>query len=161
MRPLLKAAFSHPGTAVLDIISPCVTFADHEGSTKSYAYVKEHDAPIHSIDFVPYFEDIHVDYAPGTTREVKMPDGSSIYLQKLDSDYDPTSREGALDVIHRSRREQKIATGLLFVDPEKTPFATEELSLVEAPLAGLPLEQVRPPRRVLDQIMDELKTGKG
>jgi len=75
LRPLLKAAFAHHGTAVLDVISPCVTFADHEGSTKSYAAVKEHDAPLHDIDFVPFYQDITVDYAPGTTREVQMPDG--------------------------------------------------------------------------------------
>ena len=70
LRPLLKAAFGHHGTAVIDVISPCVTFADHEGSTKSYAAVKEHDAPLHDIEYVPYFEDITVDYEPGTTREV-------------------------------------------------------------------------------------------
>src|SRR5512140_850525 len=87
LRPLLKAAFGHQGTAVIDVISPCVTFADHEGSTKSYAAVKEHDAPLHDIEYVPYFEDITVDYDPGTTRDVTMPDGSHIVLKKLDSDY--------------------------------------------------------------------------
>src|SRR6185295_13790503 len=94
LRPLLKAAFAHQGTAVLDVISPCVTFADHEGSSKSYAAVKEHDAPLHDIDFVPFYQDITVDYAPGTTRDVQMPDGSHVVLQKLHEDYDPTSREG-------------------------------------------------------------------
>src|SRR5256712_2735688 len=104
LRALLKAAFAHHGTAVLDVISPCVTFADHEGSTKSYAYVKEHDAPLHTIDFVPYYEDITIDYAPGTTRDVEMPDGSHVVLQKLADDYDPTSREGAFEVLERARR---------------------------------------------------------
>src|SRR4029077_2353153 len=111
LRPLLQAAFAHPGTAVLDVISPCVTFADHEGSTKSYAFVKEHDAPLHDIEYVPYFEDITVDYEPGTVREVTMPDGSRIVLQKLAEDYDPTRREGALMVLHQARREQKLVTG--------------------------------------------------
>ena len=160
LRPLLKAAFAHRGTAVLDVISPCVTFADHEGSTKSYAAVKEHDAPLHDIEFVPYFEDIHVDYEPGTTREVEMPDGSHIYLKKLAADYDPTSREGAMAALAEARREQKLVTGLLFVSPDTRPFE-EELALVDTALARLPLEQVRPPRAALEAVMEELKTGRG
>ncbi|MBI5711245.1 MAG: 2-oxoacid:ferredoxin oxidoreductase subunit beta [Candidatus Eisenbacteria bacterium] len=159
LRPLLKAAFAHRGTAVLDVISPCVTFADHEGSTRSYAAVKEHDAPLHEIDFVPYFEDTSVDYEPGTTREVEMPDGSSIYLKKLAADYDPTSREHALRAIHEARAERKLITGLLYVEPDLPPFE-QELNLVETPLAHLTLEQVRPPRRVLEEIMEELRTGR-
>jgi 2-oxoglutarate ferredoxin oxidoreductase subunit beta len=160
LRALLKAAFAHRGTAVLDVISPCVTFADHEGSTKSYAYVKEHDAPLHGIDFVPYYEDITVDYEPGTTRDVRMPDGSHIVLKKLDADYDATSREVALATIRESQREQKLITGLLYVDPSQGAFQ-EDLHLGDTPLAQLPLEQVRPPREVLETIMDQLQTGRG
>jgi 2-oxoglutarate ferredoxin oxidoreductase subunit beta len=159
LRPLLKAAFAHRGTAVIDVISPCVTFADHEGSTKSYAYVKEHDAPLHSIDFVPYYEDTHVDYEPGTTREVTMPDGSRLVLHKLAADYEPTSREHAIDALWASRAEGKLLTGLFFVDPAQKPFE-EDLALVDAPLAALPLDQVRPPKRVLDEIMVQLQTGR-
>jgi len=160
LRPLLKAAFAHRGMALLDVISPCVTFADHEGSTKSYAAVKEHDEPLHEIDFVPYFEDIHVDYEPGTTREVTMPDGSRIYLKKLAEDYDATSRDRALATLAEGKREGKLVTGLLYVHPESRPFE-DELALVETPLARLSLEQVRPPRAVLDEIMEQLRTGKG
>jgi 2-oxoglutarate ferredoxin oxidoreductase subunit beta len=160
LRPLLKAAFAHHGTAVLDVISPCVTFADHEGSSKSYAYVKEHDAPLHDIEYVPYFEDITVDYEPSTTREVEMPDGSHIYLKKLAADYDPTSRERALQSIHEARGEQKLVTGLLYAEPDIKPFE-DELNIVDAPLASLTLEQVRPPKSVLEQVMEQLKTGKG
>jgi len=160
LRPLLKAAFAHRGTAVLDVISPCVTFADHEGSTKSYAAVKEHDAPLHDIEFVPYFEDITVDYDPGTTREVTMPDGSLIYLKKLHEDYDPTNRESATAVIHEARRENKLITGLLYVNPNLPPF-DDELKLIDQSLASLPLERVRPPRQVLDEIIEQLRTGKG
>ena len=159
LRPLLKAAFAHRGTAVLDVISPCVTFADHEGSTKSYAHVKEHDAPLHDIEFVPYFEDITVDYAPGTTRDVEMPDGSHIYLKKLAEDYDPTSRERALSAIHDARKEQKLITGLLYAEPGLAPFE-EELKLPDQALASLTLDQVRPPKQVLDEVMEQLKTGK-
>ena len=160
LRALLKAAFAHRGTAVLDVISPCVTFADHEGSTKSYAYVKEHDAPLHGIDFVPYYEDITVDYEPGTTRDVRMPDGSHIVLKKLGADYDPTRRDLALAAIHDSQKEQRLITGLLYVDPAQSAFQ-EDLRLGDTPLAKLSLEQVRPSREVLETIMDQLQTGRG
>jgi 2-oxoglutarate ferredoxin oxidoreductase subunit beta len=160
LRALLRAAFAHRGTAVLDVISPCVTFADHEGSTKSYAYVKEHDEPLHGIDFVPFYEDITIDYEPGTTRDVTMPDGSKIRLQKLDADYDPTNRAGALAALQQAQHEEKLLTGLLFVNPDDTPFE-EELQMVDTPLAQLPLETVRPSREVLSQIMEQLKTGRG
>ena len=152
LRPLLKAAFSHPGTAILDVISPCVTFADHEGSTKSYAAVKEHDAPLHDIEYVPYFEDITVDYEPGTTREVDMPDGSHLLLKKLGADYDPTDARAAIDVLHDARQEGKFVTGLLYVNPKTQPF-TEELMLAETPLVALGQAELRPPKAVLDGIM--------
>lgn len=152
LRPLLKAAFAHRGTAVLDVISPCVTFADHEGSTKSYAAVKEHDAPLHDIDFVPYFENLNVDYAPGTTRDVTMPDGSHILLKKLAEDYDPTDRDGAFRAIQEARNEAKLITGLLYVNPATASYDAE-LQLADEPLVSLPLERVRPPKSVLDEIM--------
>jgi len=160
LRPLLEAAFAHRGTAVIDVISPCVTFADHEGSTKSYAAVKEHDAPLHDIGYVPYFEDLHVEYAPGTTREVTMPDGSRIVLKKLGADYDPTRRENAFAALHAGRAEGRLVTGLLFVDPATRPFS-EELALGDGALARLPLEAVRPSREVLAQVMQEMRTGRG
>jgi len=160
LRALLKAAFSHRGTAVLDVVSPCVTFADHEGSTKSYAYVKEHDAPLHNIDFVPFYEDIHIDYEPGTTYDVEMPDGSHVMLQKLDQAHDARSRERAMEVIEKSRRDQRLLTGLIYVDPESEPL-TDELNMVDGPLAQLTLDRVRPPKAVLEQIMEQLKTGRG
>ena len=158
LRPLLRAAFAHRGTAVLDVISPCVTFADHEGSTKSYAAVKEHDAPLHDIDYVPYFEDILVDYEPGTTREVKMPDGSHIYLKKIDADYDPTDASRALNAIRAARAEDKLLTGLFYVDPQTRPFSVEA-NLAPGPLAALPLEQARPSRSVLESIMASYREG--
>ena len=160
LRPLLRAAFAHRGTVVLDVISPCVTFADHEGSSKSYAAVKEHDSPLHDIEYVPYFEDITVDYEPGTTREVKMPDGSFIYLKKLAEDYDATSRETAMLTLEHARRDQKLLTGLLYIDASQHPF-DEDLKLDDVPLAALPLERVRPPRSVLEEIVEQLRTGKG
>jgi 2-oxoglutarate ferredoxin oxidoreductase subunit beta len=158
LRPLLKAAFGHKGTAVIDVISPCVTFADHEGSTKSYAAVKEHDAPLHDIEYVPYFEDITVDYEPGTTRDVTMPDGSRIVLKKLEADYDPTDADRAWSVVREARAEGKLITGLLYVNPDTRPFDAE-LGVVDAPLASLPLGTVRPPRAVLDELMRAYAEG--
>jgi 2-oxoglutarate ferredoxin oxidoreductase subunit beta len=158
LRPLLKAAFAHPGTAVIDVISPCVTFADHEGSTKSYAAVKEHDAPLHDIDYVPYFEDITVEYEPGTTREVRMPDGSHVILKKLAEDYDPTNAGVALQTLREARDEMKFVTGLLYVDPQTKRF-DDEMQLTGPPLASLPLETVRPPKSVLDAIMKSFREG--
>ena len=158
LRPLLKAAFAHPGTAVIDVISPCVTFADHEGSTKSYAAVKEHDAPLHDIDYVPYFEDITVEYEPGTTRDVKMPDGSTVILKKLAEDYDPTDAGRAIATLREGRDELKFVTGLLYVDPQTKRF-DDEMQLGEQPLAALTLDQVRPPKSVLDAIMRSYREG--
>src|SRR5512132_3910220 len=89
---MLKAAIAHKGTVMLDVVSPCVTFNDHEGSTKSYKYVKEHEETLQDISFVPAFEEIDVEYDPGTSIEVTMHDGSRLRLRKLEEDYDPTNR---------------------------------------------------------------------
>ena len=151
---LLKAAISHRGTAMLDVISPCVTFNDHEGSTKSYSYVKDHDDPVSEVSFVPYFEDITVEYEPGTTREVTLHDGSKLYLKKLDADYDPTDKLQAVRVLHETVRRGEYATGLLYVEPSKRDFCSL-LNLVDEPLSQLPLERVRPPREALEEIMEK------
>jgi len=153
---LLKAALSHRGTVMLDVISPCVTFNDHEGSTKSYAYVKDHDEPVANIEFIPSFEEIAVDYEPGTRQEVTLHDGSKILLQKLDDEHDPTDRLSALRVLHETARRGEFATGLIYVEPDRDDFLTQ-LNLVEEPLASLPLARVRPPKGVLDEIMEGLR----
>ena len=97
--PLLQAAFSHRGTAILDVISPCVTFNDHVGSTKSYAYVKEHDIVLHTADYIAGGREITVDYEPGTVRDVELEDGAHVLLRKLDVHYDPTDESSALRTI--------------------------------------------------------------
>lgn len=160
VRPILKAAFSHRGTAVVDIISPCVTFNNHEGSTMSYTSVKEHDAPLHEVSFIPHYENIEVDYAPGESREVTLHDGSRIILRKLEEDYDPGDRIRALEVIHRGREQNRFVTGIFYVDAEKPSF-DRELDLIDEPLASLPLERLRPPRAILEKIMAGLMTGTG
>src|ERR1700757_3777944 len=96
LHSMLKAAIAHRGTVMLDVISPCVTFNDHEGSTRSYKYMQEHDEPITAVDFVPHFQDIAVEYEPGSTIEVTMHDGSRLRLRKLEQSYDPTHRIHAI-----------------------------------------------------------------
>ena len=153
---VLKAALSHRGTAMVDVLSPCVTFNDHEGSTKSYAYVKSHDDPLEELDFVPFFEDITVEYEPGTTQEVTMHDGSRLYLRKLDESYNPTDKIQALRALHETHARGEFATGLIYVDPMADDFLTS-LNLVDEPLATLPERRVRPPQSVLDEVMDDLR----
>ncbi|MCI0348817.1 MAG: 2-oxoacid:ferredoxin oxidoreductase subunit beta [Acidobacteriales bacterium] len=153
---MLKAALSHRGTVMLDIISPCVTFNDHEGSTKSYKYVKDHEEPLHDINFVPHFENIDVDYDPGTTIDVTMHDGSHLRLKKLHEDYDPTNRVAALSTLTESHERGEVLTGIFYLDTRKPNFI-DLLNLTDAPLATLPESQVRPGREVLDEVMEELR----
>ncbi|MGC3996780.1 MAG: 2-oxoacid:ferredoxin oxidoreductase subunit beta [Anaeromyxobacter sp.] len=153
---LLKAAVAHRGVAMLDVISPCVTFNDHEGSTKSYAYMKEHDVPLHELSFVPAREEITVEYAPGERVEVALHDGSRLTLHKLEEGYDPRDRVRAVSRLMESAQGGEVLTGLLFVDV-KAPSFLDLLGLPDAPLAALPEAAVRPPRAVLDEVMEGLK----
>src|SRR5271165_1429430 len=105
LHSMLKAAIAHKGTVMLDVVSPCVTFNDHEGSTKSYKYMKEHEEPLQDIDFVPAFEDITVDYGEGTVTEVTMHDGSLLRLHKLEESYDPTNKIRAIYRLHESHEK--------------------------------------------------------
>ena len=153
---ILKAALSHRGTAMLDILSPCVTFNDHEGSTKSYAYAMEHDDPLGELNFVPYFEEISVDYEPGSTQAVEMHDGSTLYLKKLAEDYNPLNKGQAIAVLNETRTRGEFATGLLYVEPTKRDFI-DVLNLVEEPLATLSESRVRPTKAVFTEIMESLR----
>ncbi|HEX9051966.1 MAG TPA: 2-oxoacid:ferredoxin oxidoreductase subunit beta [Anaeromyxobacter sp.] len=153
---MLKAAIAHRGTSVLDVVSPCVTFNDHEGSTKSYAYMKDHDAPLQELSFVPSYEDISVEYDPGTTTDVTMHDGSHLRLRKLEAGYDPSDRARAVARLMETARTGEVLTGVLFVDPDAPSFV-ETLGMVDAPLATLPEDRVRPPRAALDEIVEALR----
>jgi 2-oxoglutarate ferredoxin oxidoreductase subunit beta len=152
---VLEAAIAHKGTSMIDVISPCVTFNDHEGSTKSYAYVRDHDEKLGEVSFVPYFEDISVEYDPGTTTSVKMHDGSSLMLSKVAEDYNPTDKMAALKLLFDTTRRGEFATGVIYIEPDKEDFV-DLLNLVDEPLAMLPTERIRPPKAVLDEIMAEL-----
>jgi 2-oxoglutarate ferredoxin oxidoreductase subunit beta len=156
LHAMLKAALAHNGTSMLDVISPCVTFNDHEGSTKSYKYVKDHDEPLHDISFVPQFEDIAIDYEPGTATEVTMHDGSRLVLRKLEEDYDPTNRLHAMARLAESHDKGEVLTGIFYVATNKPNFM-EMLNIADEPLGTLPQERVRPPRQVLETVMEELR----
>ena len=152
---ILKAALGHRGTCMIDVLSPCVTFNDHEGSTKSYSYAREHDDPIEEISFVPFFEDIEVEYEAGTTKEVALHDGSKLFLKKLDEDYDALDKLQALRILTETSRRGEFATGLLYIEPDRDDFLAV-LNLVDEPLASLTEGRVRPTKMVLDQIMASL-----
>ena len=152
---MLKAAIAHHGTVVLDVISPCVTFNDHEGSTRSYKYTQEHQEAISEAGFVPHFTEIDVEYDPGTTTNVQMHDGSSLHLRKLREDYSPTDPVAAVSALMTAHAKGEVLTGVFYVDTQKPSF-TEILNLVDEPLATLPESRVRPPRAVLEEVMQRL-----
>ena len=110
MQAILKACIAHQGLSVIDVISPCVTFNDHEGSTKSYAYMRDKDEPLHELNFVPYYEDISVDIEEGTVQEVKMHDGSMLRIKKLGREYDPPTRLRALSFLNEASLHQEVLT---------------------------------------------------
>src|SRR6516225_4472285 len=127
---MLKAAIAHKGTVMLDVVSPCVTFNDHEGSTKSYKYMMDHEEPLHDINFVPHFEEIGVDYDPGTTVNVAMHDGSRLHLRKLEEDYDPTDKIHALTRLTEAHEKGEVLTGVFYVNPTAPNFL-EMLNVVD------------------------------
>jgi 2-oxoglutarate ferredoxin oxidoreductase subunit beta len=153
---MIKAAIAHNGTAMLDVISPCVTFNDHEGSTKSYKYMQEHEEAITEVGFVPHFEDIAVEYDAGTTYDVQMHDGSHLRLRKLHDDYNPTDRISAVRALMEAHAKGEVLTGVFYVDTKRPSF-TDMLNLVPEPLGTLPQERVRPSREVLDQVMQRYR----
>jgi 2-oxoglutarate ferredoxin oxidoreductase subunit beta len=153
---MLKAAVAHRGTAMLDVISPCVTFNDHEGSTKSYAYMKDHDAPLQELSFIPAYEDITVEYDPGCVTDVTMHDGSRLRLRKLEEGYDPSDRAKAVARLLEAAKRGEVLTGVLYVDAQAPSFL-DALEIADEPLATLPEERVRPARAVLEEIVQSLR----
>src|SRR5882757_6560521 len=156
LHAMLKAAIAHKGTVMLDVVSPCVTFNDHEGSTKSYKYMKDHEEPLQEVSFVPSFEEINVEYDPGTTVEVTMHDGSRLHLRKLEEDYDATNRLEAIHRLNESHEKGEVLTGVFYVNTEAPSFV-DLLNMTNEPLATLPESVVRPGREVLEQVMEELR----
>src|SRR5882762_274488 len=156
LHAMMKAAIAHNGTVMLDVVSPCVTFNDHEGSTKSYQYMKDHEEPLHEVSFVPHFEEIDVEYEPGTALDVRMHDGSHLRLRKLEEDYDPRDQGMAMERLHDAHQKGEVLTGVFYVNPDKPTFL-DMLDMTEDPLATLPQTRVRPPKEALEAAMAELQ----
>jgi 2-oxoglutarate ferredoxin oxidoreductase subunit beta len=153
---MLKAAIAHHGTVMLDVVSPCVTFNDHDGSTKSYKYMKDHEEPLHNIDFIPAFEEINVEYDAGTTTLVTLHDGSQVRLHKLEEEYDPSNRVKAIQRLGEAHEKGEVLTGIFYLDP-KAPNFIDMLNVTDEPLATLPESVTRPGREALEKAMDELR----
>ncbi len=152
VKELIKAAVAHNGIAVLDIISPCVTFGNHEESVHSYSFGKEHEEPLHEISFVPAREEITVeDFEEGTTREVTLHDGSQVVLKKLENDYDPTNRWQALHMLEDAHTNNWLVTGLIYVDPNM-PTMYDLYNLPDTPLNRMTEKNIRPSKESLEKL---------
>jgi 2-oxoglutarate ferredoxin oxidoreductase subunit beta len=143
---------------MIDVISPCVTFNDHQGSTKSYTYVKDHRHDLQTIDFVPFFQEIQLEdeYPAGSSREVTLHDGSHLMLRKLEEEYDPSNRMGAVLKLEQTASQGEVLTGVFYVDTKKPNFM-EALDLHPTALAHMKENHLRPPQSVLEEIMEELR----
>jgi len=154
--PLIKAAIAHPGCAVLDVISPCVTFNDHHGSTKSYAYTREHLQQATNADLIMAKSPIKAEYQPGEVLPVELFDGSTILLKKVDAEYDPTSRPAALGYLEKQRSQGFIVTGLLFID-EDLPELHQISHTSRTPLKALDYRQLNPGSEALRELQRRMK----
>jgi len=134
--PLIKGALRHKGAAFLDVISPCVTFNNHKGSTKSFDFVREHNEAVNRLDVVLPQKPITAEYEPGEVIEVPQHDGTILRLLKLEADYDPTDRVAAMDYLFEHQARGEIVTGLLYVEPHSTDLH-DELGTVATPLNRL------------------------
>jgi 2-oxoglutarate/2-oxoacid ferredoxin oxidoreductase subunit beta len=153
VKELLKAAFSHHGVAILDIISPCVTFNNQENAIHSYTWGKDHEAPLHEISFIPALDEIELlgEFPEGTVREVSMHDGSIVLLKKIEKDYDPTVRANAFQMLENAQMNNWLVTGLIYIDESK-PTLVETFNLVGSPLNRLTDTELRPARETIDRI---------
>jgi 2-oxoglutarate/2-oxoacid ferredoxin oxidoreductase subunit beta len=156
VQALIKGAIGHRGTSVIDIVSPCVTFNNHEGSTKSQTYARAHEDPLHELGFVPFFEQITVDYEPGSTKVVELHDHSKITLKKLGHEYDPTSKTQAIELLHKAERERLFMTGLLYYNKDAAPM-DQQMNLTEQPIVSLPESKLRPRPELMKDIMAQFR----
>lgn len=154
--PLLKAAIAHKGFALIDCLSPCVTFNNHPGSTKSYDFVRDHNEALNRTDFVPMKEEIVTHYEPGSSHEVCLHDGSVLHLHKLDDEYDTSDRVAAMHYLQRKQREGKVLTGLLYVETD-APDLHEVANTVDKPLSQLVETDLCPGNAVLQNINDSFR----
>ncbi len=153
VKELIKAALSHDGIAVLDIVSPCVTFNNKDDAVHSYAWGKLHEVALHELSFVPPAEEILVEYEPGEATEVTMHDGSKVVLKKLEHDYDPTDRSEAMRILEEANAKQWLLTGMIYVDPDQ-PSLAEIYNLTKTPLNRLPERRLRPSQETMRMVND-------
>jgi 2-oxoglutarate ferredoxin oxidoreductase subunit beta len=149
--PILKAGLAHRGFAYVDVISPCVTFNDHEGSTKSYAYTRENNVELVHADFVPLASAITTEYDPGAVNSVTLHDGSSVRLRKVAEDYDPTDRDRAYAYVRERQAAGEIVTGLLYLSPDSKDVH-DQSGTVDMPLTQMPYEALCPGSAELDKL---------
>ncbi len=154
--PLIKAALSHKGFALIDVMSPCVTFNNNAGSTKSYDYVRDHIEALAEIGFVPEKEEITVSYETGTTVDVELHDGSVVHLQKLADGWDPRDRQAAMRRLQAAKTEGEILTGLLYIDPNSKDLH-EVIKSDSRPLNSLKEEDLCPGSAILDLINEDFR----
>ena len=154
--PLIKGALLHRGAAFIDVLSPCVQFNNHAGSTKSFDYVREHNAAVNRLDVILDREEIVVDYAPGSVELVTQHDGSILRLSKLPEDYDPTDRMAAAQRLQTHQSRGEILTGLIYVDPDAEDLH-HHLHTVETPLNALPDEDLIPGATALESLNASLR----
>ena len=154
--PLIQGALMHNGFALVDIISPCVTFNDHEGSTKSYAHTRQFYHHVVDMDFIPPAEEIKAAYDEGSAMSVELHDGSKIVLHKIDQKYDPTSRAAAFKYLREHFNAGEITTGLLYIDESRQEM-NDLMGNVDTPLAHLPLDTLRPPKGELRKILNRYR----
>jgi len=151
--PLIQAGMRHNGFALIDVLSPCVTFNDHEGSTKSYEFTREHYHPAVEADFVPPAEEIAVDYPAGEAIPVSLHDGSRVVLRKLDPSYDPTDRTAAYNFIENKLKQNEYVTGLIHIDETDVTEFHNLNKTSKTPLNRLPFEKLSPGGAALDKLM--------
>lgn len=154
--PILKAAIRHRGFALVDVISPCVTFNDHEGSTKSYRYTREHLRPVAEADLVLPVPEITVDYEPGSVAEVPMHDGSTVLLRKVADGFDPTDRDRAYAFIRERQEAGEVLTGILHLDPDAREMH-DVAGTVDVPLVDLPFEDLCPGAAALHELQERFR----
>jgi 2-oxoglutarate/2-oxoacid ferredoxin oxidoreductase subunit beta len=154
--PLIKAAIEHQGAAFIDCISPCVAFNNHPDSTKSYDYVRAHNEAVNSLDVILGRDEITADYAPGSVETVIQHDGSVLRLRKLESDYDPTDKKGAMTYLQECQAAGEIVTGLLYLDPEPESLH-ERLRTVAVPLNTLSSRELCPGSAALENVNAALR----
>jgi 2-oxoglutarate ferredoxin oxidoreductase subunit beta len=151
VKELIKAALSHNGVAVIDIISPCVTFNNQDTTLHSYVWGKEHEVALHELSYVPPAEEITIDYEEGEDKEVVLHDGSSVIFKKLEREYDPTDRSAAMHVLEEANAKNILLTGLIYIDTEQKSLV-DIYNLPEIPLNRLSENRIRPPRESINQL---------